>query len=103
MNLIPMALSKGDAANYVNALFLVYMILIFCNILMSWIPRIPRSATLRPVLDFITETTNPYLNLFRRFIPPIGGGGFALDISPIIGIIVLIIARTLIVDAIINP
>lgn len=98
------ALSRTDLANYVNALFLVYLILIFCNILMSWIPRIPRSDVLRPVLDFITESTNPYLNLFRRLINPIGGrGGLALDISPILGIIVLLIANRIIVGAIISP
>ena len=43
------------------------------------------------VLDFITETTNPYLNFFRRFLPPVGGGGFALDLSPMVGIIVLFV------------
>jgi YggT family protein len=100
---IPLALTRNDLANYVDALFLVYMILIFCNILMSWIPRIPRSATLRPVLDFITQTTDPYLNVFRRLLNPIGAGGMAIDISPIIGIIVLIVARTILVNAIINP
>ena len=46
----------------------------------------PYQPWLRAVLDFITDTTNPYLNIFRRFLPPIGGGGFALDLSPIIGI-----------------
>ncbi|HEY8778745.1 MAG TPA: YggT family protein [Solirubrobacterales bacterium] len=101
--MIPLALTSDDVANYVNALFLVYMILIFCNILMSWIPRIPRSATLRPVLDFITQTTDPYLNIFRRLLNPIGAGGMAIDISPILAIIVLVIARTIIVSAIINP
>ena len=101
--MIPLALTSDDVANYVNALFLVYMILIFCNILMSWIPRIPRSATLRPVLDFITQTTDPYLNVFRRLLNPIGAGGMAIDISPILAIIVLVIARTIIVSAIINP
>jgi YggT family protein len=97
------AISKDDVANYVDALFLVYMILIFVRILMSWIPRIPRSATLRPVLDFITQTTDPYLNIFRRLLGPIGAGGMAIDISPILAIFVLIIARTLVVNAIINP
>jgi YggT family protein len=97
------AIDKDDVATYVDALFLVYMILIFARILMSWIPRIPRSATLRPVLDFITQTTDPYLNIFRRLLGPIGAGGMAIDISPIVAIFVLIIARTLIVNAIINP
>jgi YggT family protein len=103
VTMIPLALTRDDLASYVNALFLVYMILIFCNILMSWIPRIPRSATLRPVLDFITQTTDPYLNVFRRLLNPIGAGGMAIDISPILAIIVLVIVRTIIVSAIINP
>ena len=94
---------QADLADYVTALFVVYGILIFIRILLTWVPRIPRSATLRPVLDFITETTDPYLNLFRRFIPPIGGGGMQMDVSPIIAIIVLIVAQKIIVGAIINP
>jgi YggT family protein len=101
--LIPEAVSRNDIANYVDALFLVYLVLIFVRILMSWIPRIPGSATLRPLLDFVTDTTDPYLNIFRRFIPPIGSGGFGLDISPIVAIFVLIIAERIIVGAIINP
>jgi YggT family protein len=98
--LIPLALSRADIADYVSALFLVYIILIFLNILISWVPRMPYNRVLRGVLDFITETTDPYLNLFRRFIPPLGGGGFALDLSPMVGIIVLVLLRALIVGAI---
>ena len=60
----------------------------------------PYNRALRAVLDFVTETTNPYLNLFRRFLPPIGGGGFALDLSPIVGIIVLFVAQALVVGLI---
>ena len=52
------------------------------------------------MLDFITETTDPYLNLFRRFLPPVGGGGFALDLSPIIGLIVLFVVQALVVGLI---
>lgn len=95
--MIPLALTREDVADYVGALFLVYIILILIRVLMSWIPRMPYNPTLRSVLDFITETTDPYLNLFRRIIPPIGGGGFGLDLSPMIGIIVLVILRGLVV------
>lgn len=98
--MILLALTRSDVADYVGALFLVYIILIFLNILISWIPRMPYHRWLRATLDFITETTNPYLNLFRRVIPPIGGGGFALDLSPIIGIIVLYILRAVVVGLI---
>jgi len=95
--MIPLALSRGDVAQYVDALFIVYIVLIFANILISYVPRMPYSPPLRAVLDFVKDTTDPYLNLFRRFLPPIGGGGFALDLSPIIGIIVLFVARGILV------
>jgi YggT family protein len=98
--MIALALSRGDIATYVNALFIVYIVLIFANILISYVPRMPYNPYLRAVLDFITETTNPYLNFFRRFLPPVGGGGFALDLSPIIGIIVLFVAQTIVVGLI---
>ena len=100
MNAVLAAVSRSDVANYVDALFLVYMILIFVRILLSWIPRIPYNPVLSAVINFVHEVTDPYLNLFRRVLPPVGGGGFALDLSPIIAIIVLIIVRAIVVGAI---
>jgi YggT family protein len=93
-------MSRANIADYVNALFLVYMILIFVRILLSWIPRMPYNRALSTVVGFIHEVTDPYLNVFRRFLPPVGGGGFALDLSPIVAIIVLLIAQSVIVGAI---
>jgi len=52
------------------------------------------------VVGFVRETTDPYLNVFRRILPPVGGGGFALDLSPIVGIFLLIIARGIVVGLI---
>lgn len=98
--MIVMALTRSDVADYVGALFLVYIILILLNILISWVPRMPYSPALRAVLDFITETTNPYLNVFRRVLPPIGGGGFAIDLSPMIGLVVLFVVRAIVVGLI---
>jgi len=95
-----LALTRADVADYVSALFTVYIILVFANILISWLPRVPYNRPLRAVLDFVTETTNPYLNLFRRFLPPVGGGGFALDLSPIVGIFLLFVARAVVVGLI---
>jgi YggT family protein len=94
------ALTRYDIADYVSALFLVYIILIFLNILISWIPRMPYNRPLRATLDFVKETTDPYLNFFRRFLPPIGGGGFALDLSPMLGVILLFILRAVVVGLI---
>jgi YggT family protein len=60
----------------------------------------PYNPALRTVVDFIHETTDPYLNIFRRVIPPVGGRGFALDLSPIVAIFVLVLAQALIVGLI---
>jgi YggT family protein len=95
-----LALTRDDIADYVSALFLVYLILIFARILLSWIPRLPYNRYLRAVVDFIHQVTDPYLNLFRRFLPPVGGRGFALDLSPIIAVVVLLIAQTIVVNLI---
>jgi YggT family protein len=94
------AIGRQEIADYVDALFLVYLILIFVRILLSWIPRIPYHPVLSAVIGFIQEVTDPYLRLFRRVIPPLGGGGFALDLSPIVATIVLIIVRSIVVGAI---
>ncbi|HEX8959390.1 MAG TPA: YggT family protein [Solirubrobacterales bacterium] len=98
--MIALAITRTDVANYVSALFFVYVLLIFANVLISFVPRIPYNRWLRAVLDFVTETTDPYLRLFRRFLPPLGGGRLALDLSPIIGVFVLLILRALVVGLI---
>lgn len=97
---LPLALSRNDVADYVSALFIVYIILIFLNVLISYVPRMPYSPWLRAVLDFITDSTNPYLNFFRRFLPSVGGGGFALDLSPVVGVIVLFVLQAIVVGLI---
>jgi YggT family protein len=95
-----LAITRYDVADYVSALFLVYIVLIFLNILISWIPRMPYNRVLRASLDFVKETTDPYLGFFRRFLPPLGGGGFALDLSPIVGVILLFVLQAIVVGLI---
>jgi len=97
---ILLALNRGDFADYVSALFVVYTILIFIRIVASFVPRMPYNPYLRAVLDFSQEVTDPYLNFFRRFLRPVGGGGFALDLSPMVALIVLFVAQALIVGLI---
>jgi len=94
------AIGRDEVANYVDAVFLVYLILIFGRILLSWIPRMPYNPYLRGVVAFIEETVDPYLNLFRRVLPPLGGRGFALDLSPIVAIFLLLIVRAVVVGLI---
>ena len=45
----------------------------------------------------VQDVTDPYLNLFRRFLPPLRVGPGALDLSPMIGIFVLIIVGNLVI------
>ncbi len=98
--MIGAAIGRNDVADFVEALFLVYLVLIFIRVLMSWIPRMPYNRYLRAAVGFVEEVTDPYLNVFRRFVPTLGGGGFALDLSPILAIILLLIAQNLVVDLI---
>ena len=62
----------------------IYFYLIIASVLMSWIPSIKESR----VGQFITSLTDPYLDIFRKFIPPLG----MIDISPIIAIYALLLA-----------
>ena len=90
-----LAITRDDVADYVEALVLVYFLLILFNIILSWIQQfrpIPYNLALRRVIAFIEESTDPYLNLFRRWIPSIG----PLDISPIVATIVLFVVGNLV-------
>ena len=95
-----LAVTRGDIADYVNTLTLVYLVLIFIRILMSWIPRMPYNRYLAAFLKFVTDVTDPYLNLFRRILPPVRLGGAGLDLSPIVATFVLIIVSAIVVDLI---
>lgn len=94
------AIGREDIAAYVDTLFTVYVALIIVRIVLSWIPRMPYNPVLRTVVGFVEDVTSPYLNLFRRFIPPVRIGPAALDLSPIIGIFLLIILQGIIVGLI---
>ena len=65
----------------IDVFFKVYLIMLFGRILGSWIPELQNSKAMR----FISFYTDPYLNLFRQFIPPLG----MLDISPIFAFLAL--------------
>ena len=94
------AITRADVADYVYTLTYVYFVFIFVRIIMSWIPRIPYNRVLDIVLTFVREVTDPYLNLFRRFLPMARLGPAALDLSPMIGSIVLILVGNLVANAI---
>jgi YggT family protein len=86
-----LAITRVDIANYVSTLITVYVVLIFIRILMSYFRNIPYYRALDVVLRFVTEVTDPFLNIFRRLIPPVRMGPAALDLTPMIAVFVLIL------------
>ena len=100
---IYLAITRNDVADYVSTLALVYLILIFIRILTSWIPRMPYNRYLAAFLKFVSDVTDPYLNLFRRILPPVRMGGAGLDLSPIVATFVLIIVSQIVVGLIDVP
>ncbi len=95
-----LALTRLDVARYVDNLFTVYIALIIVRIILSWVPRMPYQPVLRAVVGFVEDVTDPYLNLFRRILPPVRLGPAALDLSPIVGIFLLIIVQRVVVSLI---
>ena len=91
-----LAISRGDVADYVNTLAIVYLVLIFIRILTSWIPRMPYNRYLAAFLQFVSDVTDPYLSIFRRFLPMVRLGPGALDLSPIVATIVLILVSSIV-------
>jgi YggT family protein len=93
-----LAITRVDIASYLQTLLYVYIVLIFIRILLTWVPRIPYNPVLSSVLKFVQDVTDPYLNLFRRFLPPLRVGAGALDLSPMIATFVLIIVGGIVVN-----
>lgn len=70
----------------------VYTMILFVYVLMSWIPQ--KSGIIADIDTVLGKVCDSFLDLFRRFIPPIGG---MVDISPIFALLVLQFAVRLIV------
>jgi YggT family protein len=95
-----LAVTRADVADYIRTLAVVYLVLIFIRIILSWIPRMPYNRWLSAGLKFVSDVTDPYLNLFRRILPPVRMGPGALDLSPIVATFVLIIVSSVVANAI---
>lgn len=65
----------------------LYLLAVFARIILSWFPPSPGGGGLNSVREFLFAITEPVLGPLRRIIPPLGMGGMALDLSPIILII----------------
>ncbi len=100
MTVLIAASTRSHIADYVSALFTVYLVIIFAYILLNLVfsfgVRLPYSRWSEALLNFLRDVSEPYLRLFRRLLPTVGG----FDFTPMIAIIVLYIAQSLIVSAI---
>ncbi len=74
----------------VNLLFQVYTLMLFARILGSWVPQVNEYRLMR----FIAFYTDPYLNLFRRVVPPLG----MFDLSPIVAFLALSFIQNLLLN-----
>lgn len=88
---IVLATAATTVQRFVSVFVGVYVLLIFAYILTTWI-RVGYSPTLERIRGFLHETCDPYLRIFRRFIPSIG----PLDLSPIAGVIALLLGERLV-------
>jgi len=75
---------------------------IIASILFSWFPGYPSSSFMQAVYDAVRAVTNPILMPIRARVPMLQLGGFGIDLSPIIAIFGLSIARTLLLLVIEN-
>jgi YggT family protein len=93
-------IDRTEVAAYLNALLLVYSIIIVVHVLAQMIfslgGRVPYSRWSDAILGFLRDVSEPYLGLFRRFLPMLG----PVDISPIVGLLVLYLVGGLVVRAI---
>jgi YggT family protein len=87
--------SVETASDFIRALYYAYLICIIAYIITSWIP-LPYNIWLNRIQRFLYDVVNPYLRLFRRFIPQLNLGGLGLDLSPIVAIIVLSVVHSLV-------
>jgi YggT family protein len=72
------ALITATLINFIN----IYLVLIFIRILLSWFQTAEWAYSM---IAFLSPITDPYLNIFRSIIPPLGG----LDMSPLLAILAL--------------
>lgn len=66
----------------IGTLYQIYFYLLIAYVLLSWLPNARESF----IGEMLGKLAEPYLSIFRRFIPPIGG---MIDISPIVALFAL--------------
>jgi YggT family protein len=86
----------------VNYTYYILFGFIIASILFSWFPGYPSSTFMQAIYDAVKAVTNPILWPIRSRVPMLQLGGFGIDLSPIIAILGLSIARSLLLLVIEN-
>lgn len=86
---------RNTIGNYVQTLISVYIVILFLylliNLVLAFGATPPYSRAFDAVMSFLRDVSEPYLRIFRRFIPMAG----RFDFSPMIAIFVAIIVSQL--------
>jgi YggT family protein len=85
----------GLLAGVVNYAYIILFAFIIASILFSWFPGYPSSSFMQAVYNAVRTVADPILMPIRSRIPMVRLGGFGIDLSPIIAILGLIIAKRL--------
>jgi YggT family protein len=83
--------AASSAQAFVRVFAWIYVLLIFVWVLLSWV-QLPYSRTFSAVQEFLDDVVSPYIRLFRGRIPTLG----PIDLSPIVAVVVLLIAAELV-------
>jgi len=68
---------------------MIYSVFLLIRVLLSWFPNLDWGSN--PILSGISSITDPYLNLFRGLIPPLGG----IDLSAFVAFLALNLVQSL--------
>ena len=85
----------GLLTSLVDYAFFILFGFIIASILFSWFPGYPSSSFMHAIYDAVRAVANPILMPIRSRVPMLQFGGFGIDLSPIIAIFGLSIARSL--------
>jgi YggT family protein len=80
-------------ANVVNYTYYILLGFIIVWILFSWFGRYPSNEIMQRIYDIVHNVVNPIMAPLRERLPALRIGGLALDLSPIIALLGLFIAR----------
>ena len=72
-----------------------YELLILAECILSWVPV--GTGVVQDIREVLQRITDPFVGIFRRMIPSVGGGGVSIDFSPMVAIVVLDLLKRVVI------